>query len=543
MTNQVPEQLVQFISRSISIIFLIMLVRTWIRILSNLRGGGASSGQPPTAAVLPGRSAPVYWCGLFCFAAILLSQAFWQLGGFLHDDFMRTVRMYDRRMPNYARSYQKGLILDRHGTVLAGNRSEGADIIRYYPYGDASAHIVGYDHFKYGRTGMEAQRYAYLNGRTVGSAGELMTVLHNLFNHEAMRGNDIDLTIDIGLQREAVRLLGNRRGAVVVMDPRDGDLIVCASAPGFDTNHLDGALFDENDESAPLLNRCFHGRYPPGSTFKIIPALLAIRSPKSHVFHCGANGYSPLVNERGIKDHEFYEARENNTEWQGHGRIGLRDAFVQSCNVYFAQLGVSLGYDKIYQQAQQLLLDRPIQVMPPTRWDEALVCSASELPSPANVNVMELTLVSIGQGRLMVSPLHLCMVSSIIANRGWAPAPRLLRSQSTASLGNALPEDACRHIGTLMREVVEEGTGRAARGGRVTIAGKTGTAENPCGSGHGIFIGFAPCDEPRLAFAVLIENAGFASRSAVPVAKQLMDKAWELGYFAQPPETAGDTSS
>lgn len=519
-----PTEIPTLLSRGISILFLLLLLNFSKMILVRSRVSETLGGS-----LFPGYIKVIHALGWLCFIAIFIAQSYHQLAGFIDPDFISAAKLYDKRVPNYALTLQRGSVVDRQGTVLATATKEGG-AQRHYPYGSITSHFIGYDHPKFGKTGLEGARDSFLMGRTMGSKTEFLTVLNNLFFHSRLKGNDLTVTLDIRLQREAATLLTNTRGAVIVMDPHTGDILTWVSAPSYDPNSLTDSLFTTVDQAARLLDRVCSGYYPPGSCFKIVLASASLQVGAKEFF-CRGSGYTPVVEERPINDHEYYEALEKKQTWKGHGKLTLEQAFTVSCNVYFAQLGVSLGYERIYQELQAFGLLSPIPILPLAHRDTGITGPSSKLPLPPEVELLDLTNIAIGQGSLLLTPLQVALMTTAIANDGYLMYPRVTMQTPLSSKAVGGDPTRWQKLRKMMAQVVDSGTGKAAQSAKVKIAGKTGTAENPFGQGHAWFAGFAPVTDPKLVFVVLIENSGYASSTAVPLTRKLMEKAAELGYF------------
>jgi peptidoglycan glycosyltransferase len=467
---------------------------------------------------------------VLAFAVVLLHQATWQLTGLFRPQFVSFMQTYDRRQFNPAHFIQRGRILDGRGEVLAYSREQGGRVERLYPYGPAFAHTVGYAHPKFGAAGAEAAANDHLNGATparLESWGELGR--HLVTQDKRPRGQDLVLTLETELQLAAARGLGGRRGAVVALRPHDGGVLALASTPSYDPNRLAAALFRGAVEGAPLLNRATHGLYPPGSTFKVVMAAMAIDAGFSGTIHCPAEGFSTSSHYRKIRDHEYYSARRAGRSWEGFGDLDLATALARSSNVFFAQLGVRYGHQVFERTARRFLFGRQIRLYPGT--GRAGSISTGRIPPIADSDLYGLAQAAIGQGRLAVTPAHMATIAAAVANAGVAMKPRLIAAEPPSVLARYMPVGTARRLGGMMRKVVSQGTGRGIDLSELAIAGKTGTAENPHGASHSWFIGFAPAGRPSLAVAVLVEQGGYGSRTAAPIARDLFVRARDLGLL------------
>lgn len=464
------------------------------------------------------------------FSGVLLYQASWQLTGLFRPRFLAFMQSYDRRQFNPAHRIRRGRILDRRGAVLALSEKQGSRVLRRYPYGPAFAHVVGYSDPKFGASGLEAAANAHLNGALADSLpawGELGRRL--LTREESSRGQDLRLTLDAELQQLAVRRLGGKRGAVVMLDAGDGAIRVLVSTPAFDPNQITAALFRPGDPGTPLLNRATQGLYPPGSGFKILTAALALDRGFQGTLHCPADGYTTSPRYRKIRDHEYYAARRQGRIWKGHGRLNLATAMAKSSNVFFARLGVDYGHAAFARNIERFHFNRPIELYrsPHGSW----TMRTGRIPEIPRSDRYGLAQASIGQGKILVTPAHMALIAAAVANRGLAMRPRLAVSDPPAQLARFLSAAGARRLVGMLRKVVTEGTGRNIDVLAPTIAGKTGTAQNPQGAAHSWFVGFAPARRPVLAVAVLVEHGGYGSATAAPIARDLLVRAHELGLL------------
>lgn len=408
-----------------------------------------------------------------------------------------------------------GRILDRRHRVLADSTSREGRQARHYPAGPDFAHILGYRSLRYGITGIEARFNAFLVGVPVHDAWDAFL--------EALgrppEGSDVVLTIDADVQRAATAALGNRRGAVVVLDPTTGAVMAVASRPTFDPAAVDAEWSRlTSDREAPLLNRATQGQYPPGSAFKMVTLAAGLASGRvgdETVFECPGE-----IVVQGATIFDF-----NHTS---HGRIALPQAFALSCNVSFVQIGLRTGAESLMGMARALGLGRaPVFDLP---------AAAGQLPDPRQLGLRGLAQISFGQGSLLVTPLQMALVAATIANGGMTVEPFVAAQVRTASgrvvvshrmprPHQVLPRPLAAKLAQYMLGVVQHGTGAAAQITGVAVAGKTGTAENPHGQTHAWFVGFAPVAQPTVTVAVILENAGVGGEVAAPVAREVLRAA------------------
>ncbi|TEB17903.1 Penicillin-binding protein A [Pelotomaculum sp. FP] len=426
---------------------------------------------------------------------------------------------YNRRYQEYEAQVRRGTIYDTKGAALAKSDYSQSKNRRVYPAGQNTAQIIGYINERYGRAGLESAYDRNLLGME--GADRFRNLLNRLLGREQL-GGDVTLTLDSALQKLAMDLLGGRRGAVVLLDPRTGAVRVMASSPSYDPNRLED-IWPQllQDPQAPLINRATQGAYPPGSTFKIITAAAALATDLSLAekrFDCP--GYL-VVNGFKLDD------------TAAHGEVDLTRALAVSCNTTFAQLGLIAGAEGFQRavKAFGLLQEPPVGI--PAR--------AGTMAAAGAMTPTELASSAIGQGEVLVSPLQMALSAAAIANRGIIMQPYLVDTVKD-SLGTTVKQQVARtwltattpeiaeKIKAGMTSAVKNGTAQAAAVSGMQVAGKTGSAQNPQGQTHAWFIGFAPSDQPRLAVAVVLENAGSGGAVAAPVAGSLLAAAVAAGY-------------
>jgi len=455
------------------------------------------------------------------FGGLLLYQASWQLTGMLRPQFIAFMQLHDRREFNPAHWIQRGRILDRNGEVLAYSEEIQGKVYRLYPDGPVFSPVVGYSQPRFGATGMEAVATVHLNGGApadLSGWGELGRQI--VGGVQRPRGQDLRLTLDAELQRMAVARIGQRRGAVVLMNPNNGDILVLASVPSYDPNRISSELFLNPDPSAPLLNRATQGLYPPGSTFKIAVAAMALERGFNDTIDCPADGYTTSSRYPKIRDHEYYNAKKRGSIWRGHGRIDMTHALARSSNVFFAKLGVLEGHQAFRNFGKRTLMDRQITLHQTPYGSYRM--RTGQMPRLSPKDRYGLAQLAIGQGALLVTPAYMALLTAAIADQGVAARPRLIDKDPPQALARFMSKDTADRLAVMMRTVVTEGTARGIDDPNLSIAGKTGTAQNPQGDSHSWFVGFAPTQRPTLAIAVLVEGAGYGSAVAAPIAHDLL---------------------
>lgn len=422
---------------------------------------------------------------------------------------------YNRRLQLYDQATRRGSVRDIRGRVLAHSINQGEQWKRVFPLGEALAPVTGYVSARLGKTGVEAAFDPYLLG--IAGGEELKNNLRRLLGQEP-QGLEVFLTLDSSLQELGYRILGGRRGAIVLLEPATGKVRVLVSSPSYDPNRVE-EQWDEltNDqENTPLLNRAAQGMYPPGSTFKVATGAAALRKlPQlpEESFPC-----------TGALEVGGYRL----TDKAAHGNVDFDRALAVSCNTTFARLGLRTGFKDWYRGAAELGLDKKIPFVLPT--------SKGRLPDPGQKDEVLLAQSAIGQGPILETPLHMALLAAGVANGGRIMHPLLLERVETRSgqvLKAGKPEvwltgmdpAIAGKLKQAMLKVVDEGTGTQAAVPGVRVAGKTGSAENPHGAAHAWFIGFAPAEKPMVAVAVIVENGGAGGKVAAPLAGEMLAAA------------------
>jgi len=464
-----------------------------------------------------------------------------------------------------------------------------ARLFRQYPLNELASHVTGYigrinerdvdrieeagltanykgsDHI--GKTGLEQSYESELHGFTgyeqveVDSAGRGVRTLSRT---SPTPGNNLVLTLDIKLQQVAEQAFGNNRGALVAIEPATGGVLAFVSKPGFDPNlfvdGIDPANWEllNNSPDRPLINRALTGLYPPGSTFKPFLALAALSLGKRTTTQAIADpGYFIFGG------HRFRDDKVG-----GHGVVDMYKAIVVSCDTYFYMLANDLGIDNISGFLRQFgfgartgidLEGEAAGVLPSQEWK----MKRFSRPEQRKWYAGETISVGIGQGYNAYTPLQLAQATAALASGGVMYRPHIVHYIENSRTGErtyvereplrtlALKPAHIEFIRNAMLGVNKEGTGaRAFAGAEYTSAGKTGTAQvvalkqnekyhesrvQERHRDHALFIVFAPVESPKIALAVLVENAGFGARAAAPIARQVLDY-YLLGKRAPPVE-------
>jgi len=452
---------------------------------------------------------------------------------------------HNRRLAAAEKGMIRGTIYDRQDVVLAEDRLNKGVKKRVYPFGQATAHLLGFVSQRYGRIGVESTFDSYL--LALDDAGKIQALVDRVLGRQRY-GYDISLSVDSGLQKKAAALLAGRSGAVVALDPRTGAVLAMSSSPSFDPETVEDVVKTEkitkNDKStevnitrydvlqkqadaAPLLNRAARGIYPPGSIFKVITGAALLEAKPQVLNSKKVCQGSITVDGFVLKDTAI------------HGSVDFNTAMAVSCNTYFAEQALDLGEENLKKAATSFGLNligydatgRIRGDYPVTGGEIAF--NPGTMPS-GGINSTELASTAIGQGRTLVSPFQMAMVAAGVANGGNIMKPYTLETVTSRSgrtiykkqgpevYASAVSTQTARLLADAMEQCVKRGTGAQASVQGVRVAGKTGSAQNPHGQTHAWFIGFAPVENPTIAVAVVVENAGGGGNVAAPVARELM---------------------
>jgi penicillin-binding protein 2 len=429
------------------------------------------------------------------------------------------------------------------------------DASREYIYGSIGSHLIGYlgkpnpSQFKdpafrdvppdafIGQWGAEMLFDKALRGtpgERVIEVDSLGRELRLLKENPPIKGEDIRLSLDINLQKGAEEAFGERAGALVAIKPYTGEILGLVSRPSFDPNlFAKGITYKEwidltQDNKRPMLNRALQSQYPPGSTFKIITAIAALEegviTPETKVECRGGINYGRW---------HFGCWRK-----EGHGVVSLHKALVESCDVYFYELGKRLGIDKIYDYASSFGLGKETGfqivserkgIIPNTKWKEEKRKQKWYIGETFNT--------AIGQGYVAVTPIQMAVMISAIANGGNLFRPTLTKDAAAVLSGKVkVKPENLETVKRALSGVVNEpgGTGWAAKSELVSICGKTGTAQVVAMKGgpqyqaerfrdHAWFVAFAPAEKPEVALSVFVEHGGHGGGAAAPIAKRAIE--------------------
>lgn len=433
----------------------------------------------------------------------------------LRDDYANSP-YNSKRQGTYQERVVKGEILAADGDVLASTQTDtdGSEV-RVYPYENIFAHVVGYS--ASGTSGLEQ----VMNSQLLSSHANLAEQVQKEFQSEKNIGDNVVTTLNVKLQKAAYEALGDRKGAVVVMEPDTGKILAMVSKPDFNPNTItqDWEQINADANSSILVNRATQGQYPPGSTFKIVTALAYWRQHNTFgdfSFQCSGE-----VTNGGYTIHCYHNSV--------HGQEDFTSAFAHSCNSAFAQIGVELDRSAYVETVDSLLFNTELPI------DLYYRKAKFDLEAKsADALTMQ---TAIGQGDTLVSPMYMAMLTSAVANGGNLMTPYLVervesytgdtvKTYTPKSYKKLMTAQEAEKLSELMTQVVENGTASALSQRGYTAAGKTGTAEHGDVSSttpHAWFVGFSNVEDPDIVVSVIAEESGSGSEVAVPIAQKIFD--------------------
>lgn len=485
----------------------------------------------------------------------------------------------DQRNRREAESALRGWIYDRHNDpqkALAKYQYLDGKIKRDYPLGPSAAHLVGYGTLTRGDSLLERAAAAVKPSQQDKSLWRKIIDVGSDPDRPPV-GQDMVLTVDYDLQKAAAEQLQGKSGAIVMLNPQTGEILALASAPSFDPGDVDNDVkWQEiwNDaKHKPLLNRALDEYYLPGSTFKTVTAAAAIEARlDDKVFSCRGEGWTPPGSTRAIRD----------DEGESHGALNLLEAYTRSCNQYFAQLGVEVERQRMAEAASRFGLrvyDTGAESIGVglfhNLWNtnnkvlsDVFSPLISTFVAGRKITKYDLALESIGQGYVQLTPIQMATIAAAVANsHGDVIRPTLEMGRKPVALSQAMSPETAAKMRTLMASVVQRGTaagvfGKQIRDAGLTAGGKTGTAQRDVPmidpktgkpvtyidsrgrtrvrmeEKHRIdswFIGFAPVEAPKIAWAVIVEGGGYGARTSAPIAGNLLLKAKSLGLLNDEP--------
>ncbi|AXK46117.1 peptidoglycan D,D-transpeptidase FtsI family protein [Brachybacterium saurashtrense] len=436
----------------------------------------------------------------------------------------------DRTLYNEYGRHRGPIVVDGHAIAVSQSSDDTYGYLRTYDPGAMYAPVTGYYSVVYGFTGLERS----LNDTLSGEADALFYHrISDILSGRQGRGATVELTLDAAAQEAAWDALDGRRGSVVALDPETGAVLAMVSSPSYDPNQLashDSAAVNEawtalqEDPDRPLTNRAIGGDlYPPGSSFKLVVAAAALETGEyTAESEIPGPGTWQLPNSSAVMNNHA----AGGTEPCGpEDTSTLADALRQSCNTSFAMLGVDLGQEQLRETAEEFgfgqSLEIPMSVTPSTLGED--------------LDDAQLATTSIGQYETRVTPLQMAMVAGAFANDGVVMQPQLVQAVRTSDL-TAVSELTPQELGQpvtaanaaqmrqMMVGVVEDGTGTAAAIDGVEVGGKTGTAQwGEDRTPHSWYVGYGQLEDRKIALAVVVEEGGYGSRTAAPIAQDVME--------------------
>ncbi len=422
---------------------------------------------------------------------------------------------YNARQDLYAEHVIRGDIVSSDGVVLATTEvHEDGSETRVYPYGRMFAHAVGY--VNNGKSGIESQT----NFLLLQSHSFFLRQIYNDLTDEKNMGDSVITTLDYDVQKAAYDALGDRDGAVVVLEASTGKVLAMVSKPDFDPNTLaeNWDLIVSDEDSSVLLNRVTSGLYPPGSVFKIFTTLEYVHENpdyNDYIYDCQG-----VLAGDTIEIHCYHNAV--------HGVENLMESFENSCNTSYATIGRTLDIGDFRSLLNDMLFNESLP--------GSLSGTASRFTLTESDDMDTVMETAIGQGDTLVTPLHMAMIAAAVDQGGTVYTPYIVdhteaeggttvRRYRPSTYGNILSSSDAALLQEYMSAVVQYGTASAMSGQSYQAAGKTGSAEYDSeGNSHGWFVGYGSKDGYEdIAIAVIVEGGGSGSGSAVPVAKSVFD--------------------
>ena len=426
---------------------------------------------------------------------------------------------------NKARFIKRGSIITSDGVTLAESlQQEDGSYARSYPNGNLAAHVVGYYSQQYGTSGIENTQNDTLTGSKDYSSWQ--NALNSLAGITEP-GNSVKLTIDSRVQQAAENALSGHTGAIVALDPRSGAVLAWASAPTYDNTNIEATLTNaqQGGDSSGMFDRATQGLYTPGSTFKVVTLASALENGTATL---DSEYNSPATLSIGGAD----VVNVNKSNW---GRQSLLEAFALSANTVFGQVATQVGADKLVTTARAFGYGQQLGV--------DFTTAASIMPDPSEMTEWELAWAGagqpVGQGHTpgpQTTIMQNAVIAAAIANGGiamnpyvvsqtLAPDGAVVKTTQSRSLGQAVSPTTADQVKQAMLEVVESGSGKAARIRGIKVAGKTGHAEASSSKVNSTFVGFAPYDTPTVAVSIVLEDIQSDEYTAASIAGTIIQAA------------------
>lgn len=469
------------------------------------------------------------------FGAIAVGAGYWQVvrsNDLSHDP-------NDAAVQAAARDVLRGTITDRDGKRLAWNaRDANGEPYRVYASPSLSG-VIGYSSIVYAQAGLEKAWNAELTGA---ASPDPLDDLTRKFTGAGPDPASLRTTLVLSLQQQAAKLLGGDKGAVVMLDPRSGDVLAMVSSPTFDASALANPTTAtqtwaslQADPDKPLLPRAVQGTYVPGSVFKIVTSLAALGS--GAISTATTYPQQPEAEKTGLLIDGF-RVRDGHHDFTDGTALDFDQAIEVSCNEYFALTGLRTGGEQLLSTARALGFGAPLPFDLPTAASQ--VTSGGGSFQGGFADEVELANAAYGQGQTLVTPLQMALVAATVANGGVLMKPRLVLSATNQSGTTSYSPQVVRRVVSsgvasdvrdAMVLAVNSAWGKpftlGAQVAGLQVAGKSGTAElDPGVNPHSWFIAFAPAQNPQVAIAVIVENGGHGVDRAAPIAGSML-KAWQ----------------
>lgn len=447
---------------------------------------------------------------VFCLYLLLFLSTIIYLSKFIIVDSESVItNSYNRRMRTLDETIIRGDILSSNGEVLAYSEYANDTFVRKYPFSNTFSHVVGYSDKV--NTGIESK----YNFKLQRLNNEVFQRISNSLNDTSLSGSSLELTIDDKLQKLIYDEFPTKKGAVIVTEPKTGKILSMVSFPNFNPNNIseNWNLLNNDTENAQLLNRATQALYSPGSTFKMITAIAALEN-------------IPNINEieYECKGVDYFDG--NRVRCFGstrHGKVNLKKAMQVSCNTYFAYIGKDIA-DEIREVAERVYFNSYLP------YDMDLSISSITLNN--ELSVAEKVETSFGQGNTLVTPLHMAIITGAVANGGYiykpyvvdkiiTPTGKVKHKNMPIMLKEVFDFETTSALTEMMIGVVEGGTANAIKIDGISIAAKTGTAENETGVDHGWLVAFVPANDPQVCITILLESAD-GGKKAFPLAKKII---------------------
>lgn len=457
----------------------------------------------------------VMYLFLAIFVGIILYYIYFM--AFQRDTFINNP--YNSLQNLFGEHVVRGEITDCDGNVLAKTKvGENGQETRVYPYENLFAHVVGFS--TNGKSGLENVE----NFELLRSHEFFLEQFADQMNDEKSQGDRVVTTLDLSIQQTAYNALGSRDGAVYVMEPQTGKILAMVSKPDFNPNTIEEDWESvSGEESTALFNRATQGQYAPGSVFKMVTLLEYYREHPLDYMNYSYQCEGGIT----VEDQTIHCAGN-----KAHGQEDLKQSFANSCNASFSNIGLQLDYQKYKALTDSLLFNKDLPI--------DFISSQSRFALKESDNDFMVMSTAMGQGKTLVSPLHMALLASAISNDGVLMRPYLVdhtenadgivvRTQKPSQYGSIMSKEEADFLEEYMLEVVNTGTATALGRDGYDVAGKTGTAQvsDTSDTTNSWFVGYATKEDQRtVAIAVVVERNNENGVSAVNVAKQVLDSCF-----------------